>query len=44
MSLTVQLALIQHLPGVRYQWDPDTDILSASVDAPPDGAAGWRTR
>jgi hypothetical protein len=40
MSLTVQLAPIHDLPGVRYQWDPDTDILSATVDAPPDGAAG----
>ena len=38
MSLTVQLAPLADVPDVRYQWDPDTDILSAVVDAsaPPD--------
>ena len=43
MSLTVQLAPLADVPDVRYQWDPDTDILSAVVDAsaPPD-AGGER--
>jgi hypothetical protein len=34
MALTVQLAPLADVPSVRYQWDPDTDILSAEVDAP----------
>ena len=42
MSLTLQLAPLADVPGVRYVWDPDTDILSAAVDAatgPDDGHA-----
>ena len=34
MALTVQLAPLADVPDVRYLWDPDTDILSAAVDAP----------
>jgi len=33
MSLTLQLAPLADVPGVRYVWDADTDILSAAVDA-----------
>ena len=34
MTLRVQLAPVDAVPTVRYRWDPDTDILSAAVEAP----------